>query len=169
MRQKLSKENLIIPQIILDPESGKEVVIGFDAKSLLVLRESDQNLSGILTSDSAKWGTIPIQPHKARRWGQRGRLVKRLEELRQDNSTRYRYTFAEKSEWEAALSEDEQHWLSSLLEVDFTLYQEQRNQCVRRLATAISEVARLQVEPPQKPKKKKVRRKKKRGYSYANL
>lgn len=168
-------ESLIIPQVVIDQATGKDVVIGYDVKTLLGLRDTDRELSGIITSDllsGVEWGVIPLQPHKVRRWvDNHNRLVKRIARQRRDGSVYGKYTFVEEREWQALLSEDEQFWLSSLLEVDLTLYEEMRREHIARLMAGIGEVAGLIEEKRSKPKvrRKGKRKKAKQEVIYAEL
>lgn len=158
MTEIILDESLIVPQIVLDPETGKETTIGFDVKTLLDSR-NDRDLNGVLAQDflaGKEWGKIPLPPYKVRRWvTKHNRLIKRVATLRRDKSVRMRYTYAEETEWKSRLTEEEQHWLSALLEVDLVLYQ---GECVRRLMAAISEVAQLVEGRPLKKKKRKKRK-----------
>lgn len=119
----------LLPAVVTDPATGREVTIAYDVQTLIQARTNDRELGGILTddlTDTDEWGTIPIQPHKARRWVNKGRLIKRITTSPDGSlkNRKTRYTYAEAKEWQAVIGELDQAWLAALVEVDLELSEE---------------------------------------------
>ena len=165
-RPETLDQSLLLPVVVTDRESGREVTLGYDVKTLLETRTSDRKMSGILTDDlegTLEWGAIPVSPYKARRWIEAGRLIKRIT-TQGNRGPRVRYTYAEEAEWQGQLSEEDQVWLAALVEADMVLSQERMmRQAVGRLWVGLAEVARAWGEQGQaQEKRRKVKAKERR-------